>query len=254
MRLQVQNAVFNLFRTTLVPELRTNVAAGSARNIKLALIAIGAAWALPYQLTIGIFDNLDLAIIGALLAVVALRIELGIHDVIVNETHHANDRLQIVLHIGNLDVGDSSARRKALELAFELELLKGVDLLGNMHVIAVSDVAVVGDVWNDTKAALQAASKLVGGRLQGRTVQRVVDILGSLPLFAFVVHALHNGNRKGRCFWIGVRMTGHEARSFVQTCVTKRNGRVAIVKEFIDGLALVEARQGTVLPQNRSSI
>ena len=53
------------------------------------------------------------------MAVVALGIKLGIHNIVVNKLHNRKHRVKIVLHIGNLNVGNSSARRERLELSLE---------------------------------------------------------------------------------------------------------------------------------------
>ena len=59
--------------------------------------------AFPHQLTI-VLDNLDFPIETAYLTVVALGVEFGIHDVIVDKLHYTNNSLQVVLHVGNLYV------------------------------------------------------------------------------------------------------------------------------------------------------
>ena len=56
-----------------------------------------------HQLAI-VFDNLDFPIETAYLTVVALGVEFGIHDVIVDKLHYTNNSLQVVLHVGNLYV------------------------------------------------------------------------------------------------------------------------------------------------------
>ena len=140
--LEVKDAIFNFLRTTLVPELRTNISAGTTCNIHLILIAVSTMWAFPHQLAI-ILNNLDLAIIATHLAVVRLRIELRIHDVIVDKLHNPENGLKIILHIGNLNVRNGSTRRKTLKLRLKLQFLEGVDLFCYMHVIAVGDIALV---------------------------------------------------------------------------------------------------------------
>ena len=128
----MQHAVADLLGSTLVPELGTDVAARTTSDVHFLLVAVAAVGALPHQLAI-VLNNLDLAIVAAHLAVVALGVELGVHDVVVDVLHHANDSLEVVLHVGNLDVGDSTARRKLLEHALELELVECVDLLGHVE-------------------------------------------------------------------------------------------------------------------------
>lgn len=70
----MQHAVADLLGSTLVPELGTDVAARATGDIHLLLVAVAAAGALPHQLAV-ILDNLDLAIVAAHLAVVALGVE-----------------------------------------------------------------------------------------------------------------------------------------------------------------------------------
>ena len=69
--LEVKDAILDFLRTTLVPELRTNISAGTARNVHLILIAVFTMRALPHQFAV-ILNNLDLAIIATHLAVVRL--------------------------------------------------------------------------------------------------------------------------------------------------------------------------------------
>ena len=72
------------FSVICIPELRTNVAAGSACNIHLVLVAISAVWAFPNELS-AIFDNLNFAVIAADLAIIRLGIQLCVHDIFIDE-------------------------------------------------------------------------------------------------------------------------------------------------------------------------
>ncbi len=88
-----------------------------------------------------------------------------------------DNSLQVVLHVGHLDIADGAARGKLLELALELQLGEGVDLLGHVDVVAVGDIALVRDARINAKTLLQALGELVGRGLQRRAVQREVDVL-----------------------------------------------------------------------------
>ena len=90
--LQMQHAVLDFGGAALVPELGADVAAGAAGNVQLVLVAVAALGALPHQLAVVLHD-LDLAIIAAHLTVVGLGVQLGIHDVVVDELQHAHDGL-----------------------------------------------------------------------------------------------------------------------------------------------------------------
>ncbi len=245
----MQDAVFDFLRAALVPELRSNVAAGAAGDVQLVLVAVAAIRAFPYELAI-VLDDLDLAVVAAFLAVVGLGVQLGVHDVVIDVLHHAQDCLQVVLHVGNFDVADGAAGGQALELAFEVQLLEGVDFLGNMHVVAVGDVTLVGDVLDHAETTLQGLGELVRGGFQRRAVQGVVDVLGFLPLGALVVEMLHDlkGERGG--FGVGVAVTGHVFDALVQARIAKRDGGVAAVEQLVDGFALLQAGKGAVLPKD----
>ena len=129
--LQMQYAISDLLGAALIPELRTDIAARAAGDVQGLLVAVAAMRALPHQLAV-VLHNLNLAVEAALLAVIALGVQLRVHDVVVDVLHDADDGLEVVLHVGHLDVGDGAARGEALELALELELVERVDLLGNM--------------------------------------------------------------------------------------------------------------------------
>ena len=124
----MQHSITDLLRPSLVPELAANVAAGAPGYIHFRLIHIAALRALPQELAV-FFDNLNFTVPAALLAVVALGIQLGIDDVVVDKLDDAQHGRQIVLHIGNLDIADGSAWGQGLELGFKPQLLKSVDLL-----------------------------------------------------------------------------------------------------------------------------
>ena len=123
-----------------------------------------------------------------------------------------------------------------------------------MDVVAVGDVALVRDAGDDAKATLQALGELVGGGLERRAVERVVDVLGGLPLGALVVHALHDGERERRGLAVGVAVAGHGLHALVEAGVAQRDGGVAAVEELVDLLALLEARERAVLPQDGGGV
>ncbi len=86
-------------------------------------------------------------------------------------------RLEVVLHIGHFHIADGTARGELLELALELQLGEGVDLLGHMDVVAVGDIALVRDARDNAEALLQALGELVGRGLQRRAVQGEIDVV-----------------------------------------------------------------------------
>ena len=95
----MQHAVLDLLGAALIPELGADITAVAAGNVQLVLVAVAALGALPHQLAV-ILHDLDLAVVAAALAVIRLGVQLGVHDVVVDELQHAHDRLEVVLHIG----------------------------------------------------------------------------------------------------------------------------------------------------------
>ena len=161
----------DLLSPALIPELGSDVAAGTSCNIHLVLVAVSAVGAFPDELSVLIADDLDLSVISAYLAVIALGIKLCVHDIFIDVLHHGNDRIDVVLKVGNLDIADGSAGGQRLELGFELELFEGVDILGNVYVIGVGDVALIGNAGDDAESLLQAFCELVGGGLKRSSVK-----------------------------------------------------------------------------------
>ena len=245
----MQHSVLDLSGSALVPELGADVAAGAAGDVQLVLVAVVALGALPDQLAV-LGHDLDLAVVAADLAVVALGVQLGIHNVVVDELHDLDDRLEVVLHIGDLDIADGAARRELLELTLKLELGEGIDLLGNMDVVRVGDIVAVGDAGHHAEALLQALGKLVGGGFQRGAVQAEINVVLLLPACAGIVHMLHNVQRKGLGGGVGVALAGHILAALIQARVAQTDGGIAAVEQLVDGLALLQAGQRTVLPQD----
>ena len=120
--------------------------------------------------------------------------------------------------------------------------------------IAVGDVALVRDALDDAEALLQGLGELVGGGLERRTVQRVVDVLGGLPLGALVVHALHDAECERRGLVISMTVARHVLDALVEAGIAKRDGGITTVEQLVDGFALLETRERTVLPQDGRGI
>ena len=139
-------------------------------------------------------------------------------------------------------------------MAPELQLVEGVDLLGDMNVVAVGDIALVGDALNHAEAALEALGKLVGGGFQRRAIEGEVDVALLLPLLAGVVHVLHDGKGKGRGLRVCVALASHVLDTLIKARIAQGDGGVAVVEQLVNGLALFEPGAGAVLPQNRGHI
>lgn len=157
----MEYAIFDLLRTSLVPELRTDIATGTTCNVHLILVAVATLRAFPYELTVVVSNDLNLAIVSTALAIITLSVELGVHDVLIDVLQYAHNSFKVVLHIRYFNIADCSARGQTLELALELELRKCIDLFGYMNVITVGDIALIGDARNDSKATLKCLTECV---------------------------------------------------------------------------------------------
>ena len=171
----MEDAVANFLRPALIPELGADVATGAAGHIHLVLIGVAALGAAPDELAV-IFNDLNFTVPAADLTVIALGVQFGVDDVVINEFHDLQHGGDVVLHIRHLYIADGAAGGEVLELGLEFQLVKGVDILSDMDMVAVGDVALVRDAGDDAKAALEALGKFVGGGFQRRAVQGVVDI------------------------------------------------------------------------------
>ena len=114
----MHHPVPDLLGTALVPELGADIAAGAPGHVHLGLVGVAALGALPDQLAVFLHD-LDLAVPAAHLAVVALGVQLGVDDVVIDELHHLQHGGDVVLHVGDLHVADGAAGREVLELGLE---------------------------------------------------------------------------------------------------------------------------------------
>ena len=110
--IDVQNALLDLGGASLIPELTSKVSASPPHDIHLRLIGVAALGTPPDEFAVRVFDDFDLAVEAALLAVVRLRVQLGVHDVVVDELHDGRDRFQILLKVGNFHIRDRTARRE----------------------------------------------------------------------------------------------------------------------------------------------
>ena len=126
--LKVHYTLGDFLRTPLVPVLRSDVAAGATSDIHLVLVTVVAMRAFPNELAV-IFHNLDFAIVTADLTVVTLSVQLCVHDVVVDELHDSDNSFKVILHVRNLNIADSTARRQALEFALKSQLAERINLL-----------------------------------------------------------------------------------------------------------------------------
>ena len=250
----MQHALLDFLRAPLVPELGADVAAGAARHVQRALVAVAAGGAFPHELVVAVGDDLDFARVAALLAAVALGVQLRVHDVVVDVPQQCHDCGDVLLHVRHFHVAHRAAGGELLELRLERELAECVDMLRDVHVVAVGDVVLVGHAGNLAEAALEALGELVRGAFERRSVEREVDVLLLAPFLARRVQPVHDFEREGRGGGVGVRLAGHVADALAQPRVAERDGRVAAEQQPVDFLALLQAGERAVLPQNRGNV
>ena len=121
------------------------------------MILIMAGRAFPFVVIV----NGDFAIKATDMAIVGLRVELSILDIVINEFNNLFQGLQIMTHIRNLYIGNSAAGGNVLELAFKFKFAEGINLLAHVNVVGVGIIALVGNVLNRAEALLVNACKAV---------------------------------------------------------------------------------------------
>ena len=95
--------------------------------------------------------------------------------------------------------------------------------------IAVGDIVLIGNAWDDTKTLLQAFGELVSSRFQWSTVNRIADVLGRFPFLTLVIQLLHDSKGKVMSFWCSMRVAGHAYTHLMKTGIAKRDGGITII-------------------------
>lgn len=244
------DACLDLLGLAHIPELLAQVAAGSADDIHLPLVLIVANWAFPLAV---IIDD-DLAIETADVAVVALGVELGVLDVVVNELHDLLQGLQVLTHIGDLRIGDAAAAGDGLELVLEGQLGERIDVLPNIYMVAVRVVALVGDIRDVTEPLTVDAGESVAERLSRGAVEGKPDVGLGLPVVAGLPQPLHHPHGKLRAHRICVADALHELGGLIEANVAQRDGGVATIEQRLNGLPLAQTGNGAILPVQRAAV
>ena len=161
--------------SSLIPKVGSDVTASSPSYIHFALVTVSTNRAFPYKLSI-VFNHFYLSIKTTDMTIIAARIKLGIHDVVVNITNDRENRRDVMGHIRHFHIADCTARTECLEFGFKRQLCKSVYRLSNMNVVAVSNIILVCDSLDDAETFLQALGKLVCSAFQWGTIQREVNI------------------------------------------------------------------------------
>ena len=104
----MKHPLADFLRASLIPVLRADISACAPCDIHFALVAVSAFRTAPNKFSVGVFDDFDFTVKTALLAIVAFRIKLGIHYVVVDVSDYEKHCGYVVLHIGNLHIAYSA--------------------------------------------------------------------------------------------------------------------------------------------------
>ena len=103
--LQVKYPRLNLLGLTHVPEVLSEVTAGTAGNIHLAVVLIAALRALPLVVVIYYYLTIE----AAYMAVIRLGVKLRILDVVIDEAYNLLHGIYVVAHVRYLHIRYASA-------------------------------------------------------------------------------------------------------------------------------------------------
>ena len=246
----MQHPGLDLLGLAHVPVVLTQISAGTAGDVHLILVGVVAHRALPLEVVV---DD-DLPVVAAALTVVALGVELGVLDVVVDKLHDLLQSLQVVAHVGDLHIGDAAAGGDLLELALEGELIKGVDVLPHVHVITIGIISLVRYIGDRAEALLVDAGEAVAQALGGGAVEGEADVGLLLPVVAGLAQTGHDLLGKLLAAGLGVADALHELGHLVQANVAQGDGGVAAVEQGLDGRALGQAGDGAVLPVDGAGV
>ena len=158
----MQNSLLDLLRSSLIPELCSDISAGTSCNIQCILVAVSAMRTLPYELSFLICYDLNLSVISTFLTVITLCIEFRIHNVVINETDDLKYGCNVVFHVRNFYIADCSTGRKCLELRFKLQFRECINLFSDKYMIAVCNITLICNSRNNAKSLLQTFCELIG--------------------------------------------------------------------------------------------
>ena len=219
---------FYFFGSPEISEVAPDVSAGSSRDVELGVISAAAVRAVPFHVLV----QLHLAVVAAVLAVVGFRVELRVHDVIVDELDDFHHGFHVAGEARGLHVADRASRRQSLEFRFLGDLVERGDLLEHRHVVGIGDVIAILAVQFDedivAESLLEALRELVRGRFHRRAVQAVIDVFLGFPFAALVVHLLHYLQSELLAFRIRVRLARHVLDALVQAAVSEGQGGIPV--------------------------
>lgn len=142
----MKNSCLDLLGLAGIPEVLSQIAAGSSGDIHLRMILVMTLGTFPLHV---IIDH-DLTIIATYLAIIGFGIELSVLDIVIDEADHFLDGFHIIGQVRHFHIRDSSAQRLILELTLDLKFCKCVDFLPYIHMIRICIVSFIGDIGDIT--------------------------------------------------------------------------------------------------------
>ena len=127
--------IANFSRAAIIPEVRTNISTRTSCDVHLMLICVATVWTLPNQLMIFIFNNLNLTTVTTHLAIIALRVQFSVHDIVVDVLDYFEYCINIILKICSLNITDASTLTESLIFTFKPQFGEWINMFTNIDVI-----------------------------------------------------------------------------------------------------------------------
>ena len=186
--------------------------------------------------------------------VLVAQVEFSIENRVVHVLHDVENRLDVVLHVRNLDVADRPALALRRILGLVRKLRECVYMLGDVIMIGIDDIVAIGDIRDDSVTTQQAAGELVCSVLHRRTVNRIADVLILLPLIAFCVQMVHDRHAELLAATGELILAGHVADGVGKPAVAEGDGRISSLEMREHLFAWLQSQIHPMLPEGRGDI
>ena len=127
----MQHPGSDLLRLAGIPEILSQITAGTSGHVHLRVILIVALGTLPLYVLVDLY----LSVIAAYMAVIRFRVKLAVLDIVIDKADQFFHGLRIIPEIGNLHIGDGPSQGFILELALKGKFGKGVNRLPHVHMV-----------------------------------------------------------------------------------------------------------------------
>ena len=141
-----------------------------------------------------------------------------------------------------------------MEFRFETEFIKDADRFTYIHVIAVSVVAFIRNVFDFAEARTVNGRETIGQAFRRRTVQRKSQTGLFLPGIDRFAQTVHQARGKRMTFFAGMRFAGDEFGRFIHPDVAEGKRGIGILQVRINLFTRFEAGNRAILPMNRRHV